>query len=126
MYLSNVLLKIETSISFCFDSIDHCSSKLQSAVEKTSIMENKIEFYEKRCDMQQKEVIFLKLLLTMLNKLFSMTELSEVPKNVSEIIKLLAQTLNCNILQNSDILDSNRGMSYQNKVPRYNHCAFQF
>jgi len=45
--LSNNMKTIETSISFCPDSIDEFSSKLESAVKEISVMENKIELYEK-------------------------------------------------------------------------------
>lgn len=118
--LSKNMVTIEESINFCSDSIDDFSSKLESAVKKISVMENKIEFYEQKCNKLEKEVNFLKGNIcnaeqaSMMNNI----EISGVPKtaneNVSEIIKIIAKVLNCEI-KPSDILHSFRGKSYKNK-----------
>ncbi|KAF0710205.1 Reverse transcriptase domain-containing protein [Aphis craccivora] len=96
-------------------------SKLESAVKKISVMENKIEFYEQKCNKLEKEVIFLKGNICNAEQasLINNIEISGVPKtaneDVSEIVKITASVLNCEIKPNN-ILHSFRGKSPENTL----------
>lgn len=119
--LTETVSSVEKSISFCSDQIDDFSVKLETAINKMSIMEAKMEILELNNNKLNKEVITLKEKLNSLEQatLIYNLEISNFPKtqneNINEIVKSVSNCLNCS-LDNNDIIDSFRLKSNDNIV----------
>lgn len=118
--LTETVSSVEKSISFCSDQIDDFSVKLESAMNKMSIMKAKMETMELNNNKLNKEVITLNEKLNSLEQatLIYNLEISNFPKtqneNINEIVKSVSNCLNCS-LDNNDI-DSFRLKTNDNKV----------
>lgn len=118
--LSKTVKSVEKSIGFCSDQIDEFSVKLESAMKKISIMETKIENFEINNNKLSKEVKMLKSKINNQEQamLSSNFEISNFPKtqneNINEIVKSVANILNCKI-ENNDIIESFRLKNKSNK-----------
>ncbi|KAL4121163.1 hypothetical protein QTP88_013728 [Uroleucon formosanum] len=119
--LTETVSSVEKSISFCPDQIENFSVKLESAINKMSIMEAKMEILELNNNKLNKEVITLKEKLNSLEQatLIYNLEISNFPKtqneNINGIVKSVSNCLNCS-LNNNDIIDYFRLKSNDNKV----------
>ncbi|KAL4154500.1 hypothetical protein QTP88_000362 [Uroleucon formosanum] len=119
--LTETVSSVEKSISFCSDQIDDFSVKLESVINKMSIMEAKMEILESNNNKINKEVITLKEKLNSLEQatLIYNLEISNFSKtqneNINEVVKSVSNCLNCS-LDNNDIIDSFRLKSNDNKV----------
>jgi len=124
--LTETVSSVEKSISFCSDQIYDFSVKLESAINKMSIMEAKIVTMKLNNNKLNKEVNTLKEKLNSLEQatLIYNLEISNFPKTQNEniifiyisiIVKSVSNCLNCS-LDNNDIIDSFRLKSNDNKV----------
>ncbi|KAL5245917.1 hypothetical protein ACI65C_013325 [Semiaphis heraclei] len=108
---------IKKSITFCSDSIDDFGTKLDSAINKFSEMENKVQMYELKCNKFEKELNALKTIITEQLTLANNIEITGIPKtpneNTTEIISTVARELNCQFNSNA-VIDSFRVKSGQN------------